>query len=278
MSDIYTLDELAPWEWGEDAPEIIKKVLNDKNASDDDRLLAAQLAGDHVVLNDDMAENLLAIVEDVNENELLRAQAAVSFGAGFEYADMMDFDDFSGEDDMFSEDVFNKAQEALHKLYKDKNTPKIVKRRILEGTVRGPRPWHDRAVRSAFAIDDLEWKITAVFCMGYLKGFEVEILEALETNEHDLFYEAVMSAGRCEVKDAWPFIKDILYDRNIDKWLLIAAIEAAARINPEESLDILMEYENSEDEDIAAAAEDALASETILARTEFGDDDFDEEF
>lgn len=277
MSNIQTLDEFAPWEWPEEAAEIISKVLTDKSATAADRLLAARLAGENVVLNDDMATHLLAIVKDADEPEELRAQAAVSFGAGFEYADIMEFDDFSDDDDVLSEDVFNQAQEALRVLYYDDSIPKIVRRRILEGAVRGPRDWHADAIRQAYARDDIEWKVSAVFCMGYSKGFEKEIMEALNSDEHDIFYEAVHSAGLCEMKDAWPYIKDILYDRNIDKWLLVAAIEASATVNPEEAAEILLEFEGSDDDDIAAAAEDALTTAGMIAG-DFGDDDFDEEY
>lgn len=270
------LKDTPPWEWPEDAGELISKVLSDKNAPADERLLAADLAGDNVVMDNEMAPRLLSIIKDTGESEELRSGAAVSFGPSLEYAEMMEFDDFGDEDDLLSEEVFNEVQEAFRILYYDAGTPKLVRRRILEGSVRGPVEWHKEAVREAYSGDDTEWRITAVFCMGYIKGFESEIMESLESKNPEIFYEAVQSAGNWGLKDAWPCIKELLYKEDIDKWVLIAAIEAAATVNPEESVDILMDFQESEDDDIADAAEDALTT-AGMAVDDFDDDDFDDD-
>jgi len=272
--NIQILNDTAPWEWPEDAGETISKVLLDKNAPASDRLLAAELAGDIVVMDNDMAPRLLSIVKDTSESEELRSKAAVSFGAGLEYAEMMDFDDYGGEGDILTEEIFNEIQETFRTLYYDSDTPKLVRRRILEGSVRAPMDWHKEAVEEAYSNDDIEWRLTAVCCMGYIKGFEDKILESLKSENPDIHYEAVQSTGNWGIKEAWPDIKELLLRQDIDKWLLIAAIQAAATVNPEESVEILMEFEDSEDEDIADAAEDALVT-AGMAADEFDDDDFD---
>jgi len=276
--NIQILNDTAPWEWPEDAGETISKVLLDKNAPASDRLLAAELAGDIVVMDNDMAPRLLSIVKDTSESEELRSKAAVSFGAGLEYAEMMDFDDYGGEGDILTEEIFNEIQETFRNLYYDTNTPKLVRRRILEGSVRAPMDWHKEAVEEAYSNDDIEWRLTAVFCMGYIKGFEDKILESLKSENPDIHYEAVQSTGNWGIKEAWPYIKELLLRQDIDKWLLIAAIQAAATVNPEESVEILMDFEDSEDEDIADAAEDALVN-AGMAVDEFDDDDlYDDDF
>ena len=276
--NIQILNDTAPWEWPEDAGETISKVLLDKNAPASDRLLAAELAGDIVVMDNDMAPRLLSIVKDTSESEELRSKAAVSFGAGLEYAEMMDFDDYGGEGDILTEEIFNEIQETFRNLYYDTNTPKLVRRRILEGSVRAPMDWHKEAVEEAYSNDDIEWRLTAVFCMGYIKGFEDKILESLKSENPDIHYEAVQSTGNWGIKEAWPYIKELLLRQDIDKWLLIAAIQAAATVNPEESVEILMEFEDNEDEDIADAAEDALVN-AGMAVDEFDDDDlYDDDF
>jgi HEAT repeat protein len=274
--NINMLNDTPPWEWPEDAGEILSKVFLDKNAPAPDRLLAAELAGDNVVMDNDMAHRLLSIVKDTSESEELRSTAAVSFGAGLEYAEMMDFDDYGGEGDLLTEEVFNEIQETFRILYYDADTPKIVRRRILEGSVRGSAEWHKEAVREAYSLDDTEWHITAVFCMGYVRGFEDKIMESLESENPEVLYEAVQSAGHWGIKDAWPYIKELLLKEDIDKWLLIAAIEAAATVNPEESVEFLTDLENSEDEDIADAAEDALLNAGMLV-DDFDDNDFDDD-
>lgn len=268
--DMKELYEIPPWEWPEDAPEIISKVLSDKTAPEADRLLAAELAGDNVVMDTDMAAFLLPFVKDTGESEKIRATAAVSFGAGLEYADLMEFDE---NDETISEEMFKEIQETFRTLYHDPNTPKIVRRKILEGSVRSPMDWHQKAIQEANSNDDTEWQMTAVFCMGYIRGFEDKILKALENENEDIFYEAVRAAGNMDITKAWPYIKELLLKEDIDKWLLIAAIEAAATVHPEEAEEILLDLSDSTDEDIALAAEDAL---TIAGMTgeEFDDDDY----
>ncbi len=266
--DIRQLYDTSPWEWPEDAADTISKVLSDKNAPEEERMLAAELAGDNVVMNDEMAAFLLAFVKKTDEPEELRARAAVSFGAGIEFADIMEFDE---DDDCISEEVYNEIQENFRTLYYEAGTPKILRRRILEGAVRGPMDWHGDALRDAYANKDTEWQMTAIFCMGYVKGFEKEVSKALESEDEDIFREAVRASGRLGIKEAWPYVKKILYDKHADKWLLIAAIEAAATVNPEESEEILLKYADSKDEDIAIVAEESLTDATIAADDEIDD-------
>jgi hypothetical protein len=101
--------------------------------------------------------------------------------------------------------------------------------------------------------------------MGYVKGFDDQILESLKSENPDIFFEAVCSAGNREVKAAWPYIKEILTGEDIDKPLLLAAINASSPINPYESVDILNELSFSDDEDIAEAVEDALHNAGMYA-------------
>ena len=59
------------------------------------------------------------------------------------------------------------------------------------------------------------------------------------------------------------------------KYLLIAAIGAAGFIRPAEAEDILAKFTDSDDEDIAEAAEEAIMMAS--AEFEFGDEEFDDE-
>ena len=78
---------------------------------------------------------------------------------------------------------FHRIQASMHKLYGDPATPKEVRRRIVEGSVRAPQEWHAEAVRKAYADGDPEWKQTAVFSMGYVPGFNAQILESLNSQK-----------------------------------------------------------------------------------------------
>ena len=261
--NIHALNDIPPWDWPENAAEVISKVLREKNAPVSDRVLAAELAGDHVVMNDDLGNLLLTIIQNNDEPEELRAKAAISLGPALDYGNMMEFDD--PNDIVLSEKVFHEVQKQLQDIYQDTAAPKKLRRRVLEASVRAPMDWHKQAIQEAYRSNDQEWLITAVFCMGYVKGFADQILESLKSENPDIFYEAVCSAGNRGVKAAWPYIKEIITGEDIDKPLLIAAIDASSNINPYESVDILTELSFSDDEDIAEAVEDALHNAGMYA-------------
>ncbi len=90
LMDLKTLLDTPPWEWPRDTGSTLLRFLTDPRASDSDRLIAADLAGDYVVINDGLADALLAIVSNANEPEELRAQAAISFGPVLEPRTRMD--------------------------------------------------------------------------------------------------------------------------------------------------------------------------------------------
>jgi hypothetical protein len=273
--NIHTLNDIPPWDWPEDADEFISKVLREKNAPVSDRVLAAEMAGNHVVMNDDMGDLLLTIIRDKDEPEELRAKAAISLGPALDYANMMEFDD--PDDILLSEEAFYKVQKQLQNIHQDAGAPKELRRRALEASVRAPMDWHKQAIQEAYRSNDQQWLLTAIFCMGYVKGFDDQILESLKSENPDIFYEAVCSAGNRGVKEAWPYVEEIITGEGLDKPLLIAAIEASIHINPFESVDILSELSLSDDEEIAEAAEEALAMAGMYAGDLSDYDDFPED-
>ena len=78
------------------------------------------------------------------------------------------------------------------------------------------------------------------------------------------------AAGNWEVDAAWPHVSALLTAPGTDKALLLAAIEAAAAIRPQEAELLLAELSDSHD--IA----DAAGSAMMMAADPF-DDDFDDE-
>jgi hypothetical protein len=169
----------------------------------------------------------------------------------------MEFDDV--EEIVLSEKVFHEVQKRLKDIYQDTGNPKNVRRRVLEAAVRAPQDWHQKAVQEAYSSNDEEWILTAVFSMGYVEGFEKQVLESLDSKNPDVFYEAVCAAGNWGIGEAWPYIEKMITNHDTEKPLMLAAIEAAANINLPEAVDILMELTDSDDEEIAEAAEEALA-------------------
>ncbi len=270
--DLKTLKDTPPWDWPEDAGKMILKILRDDLAGGSDRLLAAELAGDFTVISNALADTLLSIVHSVDETEELRCEAAISLGTTLEYADMYEFE--GGEDVTIPEELFRRIQESLHKLYMDEDVPEEVRRRILEASVHAPQDWHQEIVSTAYSTDDIAWKLTAVFCMRFVRGFEKQILEAMDSKNPDIHYQAVCAAGNWELDAAWPHIASLVTADETDKPLLLAAIEALVNIRPQEASEILDNLIDSHDEDITEAVYDALAMAEGLSEDEdYNDDD-----
>jgi uncharacterized protein (UPF0147 family) len=261
--NMYTLAEIPPWDWPSDANEVILRVLKDGEAAEAERLLAAELAGDLIVLDDDLAEELLRILANQDEKDTLRAHAAISLSPALEEADIEGSEN-SG-DLTLSEGVLLRVKASLRNLYQDPGIPKEVRRRALEASVRAPEPWHPGAIRAAYHDGDRDWKLTAMFCMRFVKGFDDEIVEALGIDDAEILYEAVQAAGDQGVDDAWPYVRQIVLaaasgapilpdDLDAERSFLIAAMNAVANIRPHEALETLSGLIESEDEDISEAA------------------------
>ena len=87
--------------------------------------------------------------------------------------------------------------------------------------------------------------------MIWIPGFNVQILEALKSEDPKVLVHAIEAAGAREMDAAWPYVSAIIMLHNPDKNLLLAAIEASVDIRPEEAGTILVDLSESDDEDIA---------------------------
>jgi len=272
--DLKILKDMPPWEWPQGTDKMLLGILRDDQRDESDRVFAAELAGDYTVINDELADVLLSIVLSGEESEDLRARAVISLGPALEIAYIDEFED--PEDVPISEETFHGIQESLRELYMDTDVPKEVRRRILEGSVRAPQDWHQEAIRDVYSSDDESWRLTAVFGMGYIRGFDAQILEALESENEYMHYEAVCAAGNWEVDAAWSHITSLATTELTEKSLRLAAIEAMANIRPQEAAEILIELTQSDDEDIVDAAHENMVMSGWFPDEDYGDDDEDE--
>lgn len=254
--DLNFLENAPPWEWPENTGQQLLDFLNATAPGDSDRLTAVELAGDFTVINDALANKLLEIVRSAEEPEDVRSRAAIVLGPTLEHVDVMGFDD--PDDILISEIVFTSIQNFLHEIYLASDSPKLLRRRVLEASVRAPKQWHTEAVRTAYNSDDEQWQLTAIFCMTYISGFETEILEALNSNDPFMHYHAVCAAGIWEMNAAWDHIASLVTSEKGDKDVRIAAIEAAANIRPHEASAMFADLWESEDEDIIDALHEAM--------------------
>jgi hypothetical protein len=260
-SDRFPVQDLAdipPWEWPRDTPKRLLDVLNDRSASEPDRLIAARCAGDMVVVNDALVKALLRVVGAADESDEIRAAAAISLGPVLEHTDTFEFDD--PEDTYISEDTFDLIQLAFEKLFVDESVPVLVRRRILEASVRAPEDWHRVAIELAYLSRERDWMLTAVFAMRHIRGFDRQILEALKSPDAEIHREAVWAAGNWGIDAAWDHGLALVENPSTAKSMRLSAIEALGSIRPAEARPVLIELQESDDEDIADAAEEALAT------------------
>ena len=272
--DVKTLQSIPPWDWPPDAGETFQEILIDRQADESERLIAAELAGDLVVMNDQLADSLMAIIGSPDEPEQLRAAAAIALGPALEQTETDALDD--PDEAPLTLGTFRGIQDLFRKLYFDNSAPKEVRRRVLEASVRASESWHQEAIRTAYSSGDKDWKLTAVFSMRWVRGFEDQILEALQSADPEIHYEAIEAAGNWEMDAAWPHIEALVRNARTPKNLRLAAIAAVANIRPEEAWTVLRNLTESEDEEIAEAAEEAIGMATALSGEEDDEEDEDE--
>ena len=76
--DLKTLYDTPPWEWPEGTDKLLLQILRDDRTDQSECLLAAELAGDFTVVNDELVAVLLLILSNDHAPENLRGQAAIS--------------------------------------------------------------------------------------------------------------------------------------------------------------------------------------------------------
>ncbi|MDY6824689.1 MAG: hypothetical protein SWH68_12975 [Thermodesulfobacteriota bacterium] len=273
---IIKLYNTPPWEWPDNAGKTIYGVLCDVNVAPGERTMAAELAGDVTVIDDHMAKTLLSILQNNAEDDMLRCQAAISLGPVLEETYLQENDEADEiEVDMgLSFSLFEEMQRDMQHIYMNADVPQLVRRRSLEASVRAPRQWHRNAVRAAYASGNYYWQLTAVFCMGYVDGFNDQIIEALTDERKSIRFEAVCAAGNQGLTAAWPHIQKILKDAQTDKDLLVAAIDAVAPMHPEKAGGVVGPFIESPDPDIAEAALECLFMADALL--DLDDDDLED--
>ena len=143
--------------------------------------------------------------------------STISLGPVLEQADTDGFED--PDNVPITERTFRNIQDSIEKLYLDNSTPKEVRRRSLEASVRAPQTCHQDAVRNAYSSGDKEWMLTAVFSMRWVRGFDDQILLALKSDDPEIHHEAVNAAGNWELDAAWSHIVELVNDAHTHKVL-----------------------------------------------------------
>lgn len=261
-----SLEQTPSWEWPEEAGQVIKTGLDSSDPAE--QCLAAGLASDLVVMDDPIAAKLLGVLRSPAP-EAVRSRAAAAFGPALEELDLLGKDAGGGFDQdydapVLSEERAAEVRRALRALFDDQGEADEVRRMCLEALVRSPEPWHAAAVERAYSSGDSHWRRTAVSCMGWLRGFEAPITEALESSDPLLLREALLAAGRAGVHTAGPRVVALARHAS-DSLVLLAAIEALGTLTPPGSARLLRRLSRHEDPEVALCARQALAERQVFS-------------
>jgi len=254
--DLSQLRNTPPWEWPVDAGPRLRAAIEDRSAAAAERVTAIELASDPTIMDDAMAATLLRVVAGDHEDAELRGRAAIALGPALELMDEWEPSDL--DEPLLSRAVVAGIKQTFRQLYADAGVPRDVRRRVLEAAVRAPEDWQHGATRAAWLGGDPAWRLTAIFCMRFLPGFGARIVEALDSDDVELRYEAVCAAENWTLQDAWTRVVRLALADDEDRDVRLAAIAAVAAIRPSAARDVLAELTVSRDEEIADAAFEAV--------------------
>jgi hypothetical protein len=253
------LKKSPPWEWPPNAGKLILQVLQDTKATDTERTLAAEFAGDPVVVESILVEALLEIIANPDETVRFRSGCTMALGPVLELLDMGDLDD-----DEELRRCASQIPEILQPLHFDTNAPDILRRRAIETSVRYEQDWHAKAITGALDSGKTDWRRTAVFAMRFVPGFEKQILEALSSEDEDTEFQAVCAAEVWQIDAAWDHVVNLACSAATEKYLRMAALEAMSSIRLTEAIRILMEMDDFEDDDLLDIVNEILRMEPEL--------------
>ena len=250
--------------------------------SDDPAVREVALGEIPPMVDDEVARELFRFARDPERGEEERGEALIALGPALAECHDEEAPDGTleapppGTEDWWelplSSAGYREVHDELRRIYHDGSLPKLVRRRALEAAVRAPRDWHREAAATAWGSGDPDWRVTAVFAMGHLSGFQDEIIEAFRKGEPPVREEAVRAAGRSATGEVLADdLRALAADPSADRDLRLAAIEALGELRPEGSSEVLEELQDDRNREIRAAAREALEEVDFWEDLEAGD-------
>ena len=197
----------------------------------------------------------LVVVLRSDPSPLVRAASATALGR-FLYLGEMERITRSRRDQVYS---------ALMGAIITSSPGSVVYQHALESLAYASNEEVERLIREAYASDNLALRVTAVFAMGrssdkqytnLVRGELFNVLPAMRA-------EAARACGELEVAEAAPDLGKLMADP--DQEVIFAAIEALGQIHTDEAKHLLEHAADSNVEEIAEAAEDALAEHDLMS-------------
>jgi HEAT repeat protein len=257
LERLHLIAQQGLWDWPDWGYDAVIAGLK----SEDNELQELALESAMEAMDEEIGNMVLKMLQG-DGREQVRAQAALALGPALEECTMDDDPDPELVEPIFTRALYQRIQRVLRSLYYDPGVPKLVRRRALEASAHAPLPWHQGAVRSAHLSGDDEWQLTAVTCMGFIPGFDNQLIEALETGSPALRYEAVCAVENARLADAGPYIRTIACDENAEQELRIAAVRAIPNLSIDNASALLQRLAGSKDKVISEAASLAISELT----------------
>jgi HEAT repeat protein len=165
---------------------------------------------------------LLLTFQDMAEHD---SDADVRAGAAAALATYI----YMGEVEDISPIKLKRVEECLLRLISSQE-PTLVQRRALEALGFSSRKEVVGLIEKAYASDDMDWMITALFAMGRSANsrWNPRVLEMLSHTHPGVRAEAASAAGELEIRSAKPALLELLEDPDFD--VRMAAIWALSQV------------------------------------------------
>lgn len=266
LDNLESLAETPSWNWPELAGSWVKAGL--RSGASPELLSALQLAAELVVMDDEIAQMLVDILISDRSSEL-RVAAVLALSPGLEEASDVGFDvalDPEFDTTALTRKAFLETRAAVRSVYSDASQPALVRQACLRVAVRAPEDWQDAEVKKAYQSPDREWRLTALECMGWLQGFDRQLVAALAVpGDAELASVAVRAAALAGVELAGPLVLEIARSESTEPELRETAVAALGQLCPPGSDDLLLELTQGGDENLAAVASEALEEREVFS-------------
>lgn len=229
MEEHHMADDLL---WFE---EVGRLALKDKDPSV--RVRAINILREYELVD------LLPTLVDMSEHD---PDAEVRAGAAAALATYI----YMGEVEDISPSKLKRVEECLLKLTSSSDTS-LVRRRALEALGFSSRKEVVGLIKDAYASNDVDWQITALFAMGRSANshWNPQVLKKLSHTNPEVRAEAASAAGELEISEAVPTLLELLEDPDLD--VRMASIWSLSQIGGSgvrEALENLLEMTDIDEE------------------------------
>lgn len=213
-----------------------------------------------ILWEDQSLEVMNWLVHLAEHDEVREVRAAAASGLG-RFVLMSELDELPEED----QDV---PQLTVIRIWQSQQEDMAVRRRALEAMANCGADLVPQAISEAYNSDHWEMRQSAIYAMGRScdPQWREVVLTEIESDDPALRYEAARAAGELELTEAVTQLGQLTFEQDRD--IVGAAVWSLGEIGGQNAVRILEaladKAEEAEDNDLLAAAEDAINNATLL--------------